>query len=267
VGSEKSKSANPSPDVDPISVVPTQRVRVVLVEPQIAGNVGAIARLMENFDVGDLYLIAPKADPLSREALQRSTHGERRLHSARIVPSLTDALEGAVYAIAASRWPGPTHQSEDLLPRQLGEAVRQRIGSGDVALVFGTEDNGLSREHLLHCDAVVQIPAQPDYPTLNLSHAVSICLYEVFVALAESKHTDETLRRRSDPADAAMLNRLTDKLQHALLTIGYLRPEKPDHLMFPIRAILSRAELTRAEAQILIGLAQQIDEFARYDKS
>ena len=62
----------------------------------------------------------------------------------------------------------------------------------------------------------------------------------------------------------ALMNRLMDKLQHALLTIGYLHPEKPDHLMFPIRNILSRAELTRAEAQILIGLAQQIDEFARY---
>ncbi len=56
------------------------------------------------------------------------------------------------------------------------------------------------------------------------------------------------------------------RLQHALLTIGYLRPEKPDHLMFPIRAILSRANLTRAEAQILMGLAQQIDEFAKYGK-
>ena len=64
----------------------------------------------------------------------------------------------------------------------------------------------------------------------------------------------------------AMMNRLMGKLQHALLTIGYLRPEKPDHLMFPIRSILSRAELTRAEAQILMGLAQQIDEFARYGK-
>ena len=112
----------------------------------------------------------------------------------------------------------------------------------------------------------VQIPAAPNYPTLNLSHAVAICLYEAFLALAELKQTDFSTRPQGEPADAALLHRLTDKLQHALGTIGYLHPEKPDHLMFPIRAILSRARLTRTEAQILIGLAQQIDEFAEYGR-
>jgi tRNA/rRNA methyltransferase len=148
----------------------------------------------------------------------------------------------------------------------MGRIVASEITNGQVAILFGSEDNGLSREDLLACDAVVVIPANPAYPTMNLSHAVTICLYEAFLALAVEKHTDVTVRKRSDPADLAMVNRLMDKLQHALLTIGYLRPEKPDHLMFPIRAILSRAGLTRAEAQILMGLAQQIDEFARYRK-
>ena len=243
------------------------RVRVVLVRPQIAGNIGAVARVMENFTVGPLYLVEPQADPTSREALQRSTRGEHRLRTARLVPTIAEALEGVVYAIGASRRQGPTHQQEDLCPRDAARLVAEHIGDGDMALVFGSEDNGLSREDLLACDAVVRIPAQPDYPTLNLAHAVAICLYEVFLALADRKHTDITTRRRSEPADLATMHRLITKLQHALLTIGYLRPEKPDHLMFPIRAILSRAELTRAEAQILMGLAQQIDEFAKYGKS
>jgi len=240
------------------------RVRVILVRPQIAGNIGAVARIMENFGAGPLVLVAPQADPLHREAVQRSTHGEHRLHSARVVKSLEQALQGVVFAVATSRRPGPVHQRNDLLPRDLGATLSAHVADGDVALLFGSEDNGLSREDLLACDAIVQIPAAPHYPTLNLSHAVTICLYEAFLSLAETRHTDEFERRRSDPADLAMMARLTDKLQHALLTLGYLRPEKPDHLMFPIRAILSRAELTRAEAQILIGLAQQIEEFTRY---
>ena len=133
-------------------------------------------------------------------------------------------------------------------------------------LNFGTEDNGLSREDLLACDAVVQIPADPAYPTLNLAHAAVVCLYEVFAAFLMGDRLTGPGHRRTEPADLAMMTRLMGKLQHALLTIGYLRPEKPDHLMFPIRAILSRAQLTRAEAQILMGLAQQIDEFARYGR-
>ncbi|MBP7934206.1 MAG: RNA methyltransferase [Phycisphaerae bacterium] len=243
------------------------RVRVILIRPQIAGNIGAVARIMENFGAGPLVLVAPQADPLHREAMQRSTHGEHRLHSARVVESLEQALQGAVFAVATSRRPGPVHQRDDLLPRDLGAALAAHVADGDLALLFGSEDNGLSREDLLACDAVVQIPASPHYPTLNLSHAVAICLYETFLSLARYRHTDEVRRRHSDPADLAMMARLTDKLQHALLTLGYLRPEKPDHLMFPIRAILSRAQLTRAEAQILIGLAQQIEEFARYGPS
>jgi len=245
---------------------PMQHVRVVLVRPRVAGNIGAVTRTMENFNAGTLYLVEPKANPTSRESMQRSTHGEHRLQSAHVVPTLTDALENTIYAIGASRRRGPTHQQEDLTPRTMAQIVHERISDGQVALVFGTEDNGLSREDLLACDVVMRIPAHPDYPTLNLAHAVTISLYEVFLALADKKHTDDVPRRRREPADLATLNRLIDKLQHALLTIGYLRPEKPDHLMFPIRAILSRAELTRAETQILMGLAQQIDEFAKYGK-
>lgn len=298
------------------------RLRIVLVRPQIAGNIGAVARCMENFGAGPLYLVEPKHSPTSRESMQRSTHGEHRLHSARVVSTLAEALEGTIYAIGTSRRPGPVHQEDDLTPRQMGEIVAERLrscgtssrlcgtgfgscGTGfqpvdecpeadqatmtgkmplphevpvphkmlvpqempvphEVALLFGSEDNGLSREDLLACDAVVVIPANPAYPTLNLSHAAAICMYEVFLAAAIARHTDGTVRKRSEPADLAMMARLIDKLQHALLTVGYLRPEKPDHLMFPIRAILSRADLSRSEAQILMGLAQQIDEFAKY---
>jgi TrmH family RNA methyltransferase len=243
------------------------RIRVVLVRPQVAGNIGAVARAMENFAAGELVLVRPEANPTGREALERSTHGEHRLHAARIVETLEQALDGVVFAIGTSRRRGPVHQDRDYTSRDLGQLVAEHVGGGDVALLFGTEDNGLSREDLLACDATVQIPAWPEYPTLNLSHAATICLYEVFAGLAGG-HAGEQAEayrpRRAEPADLALMERLMAKLQHALLTIGYLNADKPDHLMFPIRAILSRAELTCGEAQILIGLAQQIDEFARY---
>ncbi|MHC4442122.1 MAG: RNA methyltransferase [Planctomycetota bacterium] len=240
------------------------RIRVVLVRPQVAGNIGAVARLMENFQAGGLYLVDPLADHLDAEALHRSTHGQQRLHDACVVPNLAEALEGVVCAMGTSRRSGPVHQPDELTPRDLHQLIPQHINNGEVALLFGTEDKGLSREELLACDYLIQIPAQPDYPTLNLSHAAAICLYESFLAVAGSRIDESSKDRKGEPADLALINRLMDKLQHALYTIGYLHPQKPDHLMFPIRAILSRAELSRTEAQILIGLAQQIDEFAAY---
>ncbi len=228
----------------------------------MAGNIGAVARLMENFAAGSLVLVAPQADHLSRDALGRSTHGEHRLREARVASTLAEALEGAVYAIAASVRRGPVYQPGDLLPRRMSERVVHHLADGDVALVFGTEDIGLSRDDLLACDAVVCIPGSPDYPTLNVSHAVAICLYEIFLAVV-GQTEPAAPPRRDDPADLALMHRLMDKLHHALLTIGYLHTDKPDHLLFPIRAILSRAQLSRTEAQILIGLAQQIDDFAQ----
>lgn len=244
-----------------------KRVRVVLVRPTVPGNVGAVARLMENFAAGELYIVEPAVSPLAREALERSVRGEYRLRAARVVPSVEAALEGAVYAIGASRRRGPTHQAEELAPPDMARVMSEQAERGDVAILFGPEDNGLSREDLLACDQVVRIPGQPDYPTMNLSHAAAVCLYELFSEFVSDKALDEPPpRRHTDPADAATINRLMAKLQHALLTLGYLRPEKPDHLLFPLRSIFSRAELTRAEAQILMGLAQQIDEFARYGR-
>src|SRR5687767_11469112 len=156
------------------------QIRVVLVRPQIAGNVGSVARVMENFATGPLYLVDPLAAHLSREAMDRSTHGQHRLQEAQVVTNLEDALIGTVYAVGASRRRGPTHQAEDLVPRGMAALLKDKIIEGPVALLFGSEDNGLSREDLLACDAVVRIPAQPDYPTFNLAHAVVICLYEVF---------------------------------------------------------------------------------------
>ena len=147
------------------------------------GNIGAVARLMENFNAGQLFLVEPKASAVPREAMQRSTHGEHRLTSARIVPTLAEALEGVIYAVGASRRRGPVHQADDLTPPAMARILAERVGGGDVAILFGTEDNGLSREDLLACDAVVSIPANPDYATLNLSHAVAVCLYEAFMAI------------------------------------------------------------------------------------
>jgi len=238
------------------------RIRIVLVRPQVAGNIGAVARLIANFNAGPLYLVAPDADPESQEAVRRSKHGHEHLKNAQVVATLADALAGVTYAIGTSRQAGPVHQSEDLRPRGLGGHLKRVEPHGDVAFLFGSEGDGLSRQELLACDAVMQIPAQPDYPTLNLSHAVAICLYEAFTTTAEIDQTSQNVRHAVEPADLALMNRLLDKLYHALLRIGYLHADKPDHLMFPIRAILSRAKLTRTEAQILIGLAQQIDEFA-----
>lgn len=245
------------------------RVRVILVRPSHAGNIGAVARSMANAGVRDLWLVAPRCDPLAHEARQRSTRGEAILEEAQSVPELTDALDGLRGVAATSCRGGLYREQIEVDPSRMATILAGRAAAGPVGLVFGPEDSGLRSDEVLKCDLVVRIPSSPDYPSLNLSHAVAICLYELYkAAVAVPAETPEFLGAGSpEPANAATISRLMDKLQSALLRIGYLRREHPEHLLYPIRAILARAGLSQREAQILIGLAQQIEEYANRRES
>jgi len=239
-------------------------VRLILVRTRKPGNVGAVARLMANLGASDLWLVAPRCDHLSPEAKRQSTRGEPLLHKARVVADLPGALNDVTYAVASSCRGGLYREQIELSPRQMVEAARSRRAGGRIALVFGPEDTGLRTEEILACDAVVRIPTDPAYPSLNLAQAVAICTYEMHVAaVSQPEVTPPFLGAGpAEPADAATIAQLMTRLETALLRIGYLRPEHPEHLLFPIRAVLSRAGLSRTEARILIGLAQQILEYA-----
>jgi tRNA/rRNA methyltransferase len=252
-------------------------VRIVLVRTSKAGNIGAVARAMANMEMSDLWLAAPRCDHLSHESRRRSTKGEPILHAARVVSELPEALQGVTYTVAASCRGGVYREQIEMSPRQAAEELRSRAGSGGVALVFGPEDSGLRSDEVLACDAVVRIPSNPAYPSLNVAQAVMVCAYEVYVAAGAEReaaagatgHPTGAAAGRTflgagaaRPADAVTMHQLMKKLESALLRIGYLRPEHPEHLLFPIRAILGRAGLSQTEAQILIGLAQQIQEYS-----
>ncbi len=239
-----------------------ERIRIVLVRPKVAGNIGGAARAMANMGLTDLVLVAPQADLQDRRARQRSARAAPLLMSARVVDRLDEALADVHWTAGTSHRGGMYREAIETNPRAMAGAAIERIHDGQrVAVVFGPEDHGLDRTDVLACDAVVRIPSHEGYPSLNLATAVMVCAYELFVASSESVRAQPPAPER---ADGAMMVRLMDKLRAALLELGYLRPQNPEHLLSALRAVLSRAELSVAEAQILMGLAQQIQEFARY---
>ncbi len=268
---------------------PFDNVRIILVRTGKPGNIGAVARAMANTRLSDLWLVEPRCDPLSHESKRQSTRGEPILHAARVVGHLTDALHEVTFTAGTSCRGGVYRGQIEMPPRRLGSELSRLGSAGKAAIVFGPEDCGLRDDEVLACDAIVRIPSNPDYPSLNLAQAVMVCLYEFYLAAtttdATAADTIPAAQARGEssstphgsatdrggflgagapvPADAATLRRLMTALEAALLRIGYLRPEHPQHLLFPIRAILGRAGLSQTEAQILIGLAQQILDFAR----
>jgi tRNA/rRNA methyltransferase len=126
-----------------------------------------------------------------------------------------------------------------------------------VALVFGPEDSGLSNEDLRCCHQLVTIPTDPAYASLNVAQAVLLCCYEVFLA-AQGAVT-------AAPRPLAVAERqelMYEKLKRALLKVGFLHGDNPDHIMFALRRILGRAGLEERDVRILLGMARQIAWYA-----
>ena len=223
------------------------RLRVVLVEPKNQGNVGAVARAMKNFGVEELVLVSPC--PIGVEARQRAMHGTDVLEAAKIVPDFDSSIEGADFVVGTS---GVDTESEKRFariavpPREFAEKIRQ--ADGVVALLFGREDFGLFDAELRRCDLLVKVPAVDAYPILNLSHAATILLYELFIEKAPSK----TVRRMSSLERDRLHRALSDLLDAT---------EYPTHkrlrTKIMVRRLLGRAVPSKWEFHALMGVFQR----------
>jgi TrmH family RNA methyltransferase len=160
------------------------RISIVLVEPKVAGNIGAVARAMLNFDLDDLVLVRPCER--GQESFKRAMHADKVLDMAKVFSGLDEALKGCDYIVGTSDETTQLdrkHLRKAVTPRELVEHLKKVPGK--VAIMFGREDFGLFNSELEKCDMFVSIPNSEKYPTMNLSHAVAVILYELFLSKAE----------------------------------------------------------------------------------
>jgi len=222
-------------------------IRVVLVEPKNEGNVGAVARAMKNFGVADLVLVKPCR--LGVEARQRAMRGFEILETARTVDDFETALKDTDLIIGTS---GIDTASEkrfariSVTPREFAPRVAKM--NGRVALVFGREDFGLLDEELRRCDLLTTIPASPEYPILNLSHAVTILLYELLAAKA--------MKRAKREASGMEKEKLHEAFESLLTETDY-PPHKRARTQIMFRRLIGRAVPSKWEFHALMGVIQR----------
>jgi tRNA/rRNA methyltransferase len=230
--------------------------RVVLVRPQVAGNLGATARVMRNMGVSDLVLVSPEADPADREARRLSTHGEAILERARIVNDLVDAVADCLLVAGTSaRVGGPVRRQSVSPPDEVMPHIAGVLPRGPAALVFGPEPSGLTDAEVTRCHHLIHVPTDPAYPALNLAQAVAICLYELRRAwLTQTGATAE----RSPPAPFTDQERMFAHLRQALEEVHFLYGPNAGALMHALRHLIGRAGPTAMEVDILHGLARQL---------
>ncbi|MEO8602262.1 MAG: RNA methyltransferase [bacterium] len=231
-------------------------VRIVLVRPRGAGNIGAAARAMRNCGVGDLVLVRPAVRRLAA-AERMAVHARELVRGAPVLDDLASAVADCGLVIGTTCRGGGYRTALEDLETLAPQAVAQSA-SARVAFLFGPEDHGLSNADLRHCQRLVAIDTHADYASLNLSQAVLLVCH----ALRRATRSAVVRLPGPAPASAAALDGLYAHLETALGRIGFLNRQNPGHIMFALRGLLGRSAPSEHEVRTLRGIARQIEWIA-----
>jgi tRNA (cytidine32/uridine32-2'-O)-methyltransferase len=232
----------------------THPVRFVLCQTSHPGNIGAAARAMKTMGFSELVLVSPKEFP-SAEAEARASGAGDLLATARTVDTLEEAVADCGLVVGASarrrklRWP-------ELDSRECAVEALKATVSSPAAVVFGTERTGLSNEQMDCCNALVYIPANPDFSSLNLAAAVQLIAYELRYAQGDFVPPQEP---EWPPGSAGDMELFYEHLERVMTASGFLKPDNPRHLMRKLRRLFNRASLDEQELSILRGLLTSVE--------
>ena len=224
-------------------------LRIVLVSPQEAGNVGAVARAMKNFGFSELWIVGDHPELLPVSGWWASG-ADDLVASARFAPTLLDAVADANLTVATTSMRGRT-TPVTFTPRTLAQKYASLGEEQILALVFGREHSGLTREELVLCQHTASIPANGAFPTMNLAQALCVFCYELA--------SITPIAQERDLASAADIERLHQRTRELLTEVGFLHENKPDRIYDDLRAIVARADLDHREVTIALGIIRQIE--------
>ncbi|MDK2790861.1 MAG: tRNA/rRNA methyltransferase [Methanothermococcus sp.] len=221
---------------------------VILVNPKYSGNLGAIARCMMNFGVKKLRIVGSR-DILDKEAYIRAVHAKDILDNAEFYDSLKDAIEDVDFVVATS---GAVCGDRNIkrvpiTPRELAE--KQQDVDGTLGIVFGREDDGLTNEDLELCDLLVSIPTSDEYPIMNLSHAVSVILYELYISSIENEIPYNVRMRKASKTEKNVLIKVFDEFVDRSPNIQEYRKEMCKTIF---KRLISRAFISGKEANTIM---------------
>ena len=225
-------------------------IRIVLVEPQHPGNIGAVARAMKNMGLHELHLVRPAQFPHA-EAIARASGADDLLNAARVHETFDAAIAdcGLVVGTSARRRHLPWELHE---PRECSDRIVRASRAGGAAVVFGAERTGLTNEELQRCNMLLTIPTDSNYSSLNLAMAVQVVSYELWLAMRSGPPA------QPEPdvplASGDEMARFYEHLERVLHEIDFKDRTGGGHLMTRIRRLFNRAQLDQNEMNILRGI-------------
>lgn len=231
---------------------------IILVAPQLGENVGTAARAMANFGLTDLRLVNPREGWPNEKAAAAAAGADHVIGGVRVFDSLEDAVAGLSYVFAT------TARSRDLAkavvgPNEAAGMARSRIQVGQgVGFMFGREKSGLTNEEVSLADAILTLPVEPTFSSLNIAQAVLIIAYEWRLAGDNALPFDAAIE---EPAPREQLIGMFEHLERALDSVGFFRPpERRPSLTLSIRSMFQRAALTDQEVRTLRGMIAALEK-------
>ena len=271
---------------------PVKNVRIVLVEPSHPGNIGGAARAMKTMGLQDLVIVNPRRYP-DPQADWRAAGALDVLDAARVVDSVAEAIDDCHWVVGTStrnrRIPWPVTDAKGI-----AQKILQQPSESKIAIMFGREDNGLSNEELQRCNYHLQVPAAPEYSSLNLAMAVQVVCYEIFqasfnaqlAAFSGMQASDENMAGRqgvinstaaqvasaiadeSAPgslgkwdrrrATSAEIEAMLVHIEEVLLQKEFLQADQPGQTMTRLRRLFGRAQMDETEVQIFRGMFKHL---------
>ena len=240
---------------------PLDHIRIVLVKPQHGGNVGSVCRAMKNMGLSRLVLVDPPN--LNKDELRKMSMTAIEVYENRVeAPTLGEAVADCVCVGATSARRGfYRHHALDV--REFASEALESTARGEVALVFGPEDSGLCNDDLKQATHIVCIPSSPEYQALNLSKAVMVAAYELYVAAGDFQPPEESV----PDATHEFRERMFTAWSEAMIDTGFCKDDKLEHMMMGLRRILTRGRLSEPDVKILLGLARQAQWAAKHGRA
>lgn len=233
-----------------------ENLRIVLVEPDHPGNIGGACRALKTMGLTDLRIVGPRRFP-DPQAQWRAAGAQDVLEAATVHETLAPAIDDCHCVVGTSTRsrtiPWPVVSASGLAQQVLKLPDDQRV-----AILFGRETNGLHNEELQRCDLHLQIPANPDYPSLNLAMAVQVVCYELF---AQAEQAPAIIADSDKPAASnAEIEAVIGHLTQAAIGSGFVDGDKPGQTLTRLTRLLRRAQLDKTEVQMLHGLLKALGQ-------
>lgn len=227
-------------------------IRTVLVRTSHPGNIGAAARALKTMGLNQLCLVLPQQFPHA-DATARAAGGVDVLDNAIVANSLIEAI-GDVELVVATTSRHRTIERPILTPRIAAQQIIQEAQHRKVAILFGSEQHGLTNAELELSHYQINIPTAPDYGVLNLAAAVQIMAYEIHLAMIDKAEISQQVNEIDDLANIALMDSFYQHLSTVVQQLGVLNPQQPRQLMQRMRLLFNRARPDKTELNILRGI-------------